>query len=295
MPAFSFNPNDLHRLNRMRFAPGGATLESTAGGHRTRRAGEGTDFLDFRGYTNGDDFRKIDWGLYGRLRQLFVRLNEAPRQLGITLLVDSSQSMLFGKPVSKLHQAMLLACALGFIALRNSDRLYAATFADGILGNIGPLNGPRSLGALVGFFQKSAAGGGSDLLSAARQLRARRRARGIVIVLSDFLNVPRCEDALSTLIAGGSQVMAVQVLDSFDTGVGLSGSLRLRDSESGEMVDIHLDAKTLGEYQTRFEARRQQLESFCVSRRQPYIRVSTQDNYVDRVAEALRTRAVVRS
>lgn len=293
MPAFTFNPNDLQRLNRLRFLAGAAALEQTAGGHRTRRAGEGTDFLDYRGYTAGDDFRKIDWGLYGRLRQLFVRLHEAPRQLAVVLLVDVSRSMLFGSPITKLHQAQRLACGLGFVGLRGGERVFCSAFADGLRGGgVGPLSGPRALGTMVRFLQNVEGGGGrSDLLEAARQLRIQRRGRGVIIIMSDFLNVPRCEEAMSMLLAGGARVLAVQVLDDLDRGIGLraGSTVRLRDSETGAMVDVHIDGRALAEYQAKFEARRQQLEQFCIRRGQGYLHASTRDHYVERVAEALRS------
>ena len=119
MVQFDFQPNDLHRLNRLMIVVRSARLDASSGGHRTTHAGEGIDFLDYRPYTPGDDFRKVDWTLYGRLRQLFVRLNETSRQLAINIVIDCSKSMLFGTPLTKLHQAQLLACGLGFIGLKN--------------------------------------------------------------------------------------------------------------------------------------------------------------------------------
>jgi len=91
------------------------------------------------------------------------------------------------------------------------------------------------------------------------------------------------------------RISAVLVLDDLDRGAGLQGrTVRLRDSESGRMVDVHVDAKALADYQSRFESLRRQLEGFCARRGQGYVYVSTRDNYVERVAEALRSKTVVR-
>jgi uncharacterized protein (DUF58 family) len=297
VPAFTFNPNDLHRLNRLMYHPQRAALEQTSGSHQNRKAGDGVDFLDFRPYAPGDDFRSIDWNLYGRLRQLFVRLHEAPRQLAVTLLIDVSRSMLFGQPITKLHQAQRIACALGFIGLRNGDRVWSYAFADGQKAKVGPLQGAPALPRLVRFLAEAEAGGESNLLAMATSLRAARRAKGLVVILSDFLNVGRCEEAINMLIAGGSgggRTLAVQVLDDLDRGVGLDGTLRLQDSETGRMVDVKIDRKSLGEYQRRFEHARQQLEDFCGRRRQAYVLARTTDSYVELVGDVLRTKAVVR-
>ncbi len=294
MPRFAFNPNDLHRLNRLLFVSGRGSFDDALGGHRSRKIGEGTDFLDFRPYTPGDDFRNVDWNLYGRLRQLFVRQHEAPRQLSISLLVDFSKSMQFGARCTKLQQAQRIACALGFIALKAGDRVFASAFSNRIVGSVGPLTGVRGLHALVSMLEKSSAGGTSDLLSVLQQLRARRRCRGLIVLISDFLNVPQWDQAMHLAMGDGAQLLAVQVLDPIDRGLGLSGSLRLRDSESGQLVDINIDPKRLEQYQQAFEHARQQVEDFCHHRRQYYLLADTQTNYIELVCQVLRAKAVLR-
>ena len=51
-----------------------------AGGQRAERktkiVGAGIEFADYRQYARGDDFRYIDWNLYGRLDKLLLRLFE---------------------------------------------------------------------------------------------------------------------------------------------------------------------------------------------------------------------------
>ena len=37
---------------------------------RTRKVGAGIEFADHRKYSAGDDFRYIDWNIYGRLDRL---------------------------------------------------------------------------------------------------------------------------------------------------------------------------------------------------------------------------------
>jgi uncharacterized protein (DUF58 family) len=293
MPHFTFNPNDLHRLNRMKFSARGARTESSAGTHQNRRSGEGTDFLDYRSYVPGDDVRNVDWNVFGRLRQIFVRVHESAQQLAVTLVVDCSRSMLFGQPLTKLEQAQRLACALGFVALRGGDRLYAVGFNNAAGLFTGPLTTARALGRLVRFLQDLPAGGLSNLMAAVEQLRRRRRQRGLLIVISDFLNVPDCQRAIGSLLAGGGRLLAIQVLDPLDRGVGLKGTMRLRDSETGLMVDVKVDSSALAAYQTAFELRRQKLEGYCHARGQQYIRAATTDHYLDVACDAIRAKAVL--
>ena len=44
------------------------------GERRSRKRGESLEFADYRPYAQGDDLRRIDWNLYGRLERLFLKL-----------------------------------------------------------------------------------------------------------------------------------------------------------------------------------------------------------------------------
>lgn len=290
MPPFTFNPDDLQRLNRLVFAARGRTSDAT-GARRSRKAGDGIDFLDFRSYASGDNVRQIDWNVYGRTRQLFVRLRESPRQLSVTLLLDASKSMQFGAPITKFEQAQRLACALGFIAMRGGDRVYAHSFAEYPSPGIGPLTGARGLPSLVNFLQDIQLGGTSDLTAAIQSLRASRKDRGLIIILSDFLNVQHPQTILP---ASGGTILSIQILDPLDRGQGLSGNLQLRDSETGHRVEVKIDDKTLHRYQAAFDKSRQELESRSTGPQRHYLCAWTGDSYLDLVCQVLRAKAVVR-
>jgi uncharacterized protein (DUF58 family) len=40
---------------------------------RTRKAGAGVEFADYREYFPGDDYRQVDWNVYGRSDRLMLR------------------------------------------------------------------------------------------------------------------------------------------------------------------------------------------------------------------------------
>jgi uncharacterized protein (DUF58 family) len=65
----------LARLRRLSLVAGRARTEGLAGEHRSRRRGASPEFSDFKRYSQGDDFRRIDWNTYARLDSLFVRLS----------------------------------------------------------------------------------------------------------------------------------------------------------------------------------------------------------------------------
>ena len=152
------------------------------------------------------------------------------------------------------------------------------------------MTGRRAMGQWLHFLEQAPSGGRFDLAAAAKLVRP----RGLVVVLSDFADAAEALAGLRQILLRRVQLLLVQVLDPLDFGEGLSGDLRLRDSETGDMVDVRVDAEVRREYRDRFEQRRAALESFCRERGQQYLLVSTGDNYLRVVSHALRSKAVIR-
>ena len=95
------------------------------------------------------------------------------------------------------------------------------------------------------------------------------------------------------ILAGGGRALVIQVLDELDRGIGLQGSIRLRDSESGQLVDVHVNDEVRAAYQMRFETRRRQLEAYCLHRRQNYVMALTSDSYLELICSVMRAKGVV--
>ena len=63
------------------------------GSHLSPRRGSSLEFSDFRHYALGDDFRFIDWGLYGRTDKLYIKLFKEEEDLLTYIFLDASASM----------------------------------------------------------------------------------------------------------------------------------------------------------------------------------------------------------
>lgn len=292
---FTFNPNDLHRLNKLAFALRCNPTEHNSGERRLRRSGDGFDFLDYRAYVRGDDVRKIDWSLYGRFRQLFVRLNEAPRQTSITFVVDSSASMGFGTQVTKMQQAQSIACGLAFVALRGGDRVYLHVGTGPQTRVAGPFSGARQHRRIVDAVALAEPIGQCTLQTVVQRIAARRVHRGLVVVLSDFLGTGPLEQPLASIGAAGGRIVAIQILDPMDGGATLSpGVIRLRDSETGEMVQVRIDAEVLADFRHRFDAEQALLRRQFTSRGHHFLLTHTGDDYLLTISRALSSGAIQR-
>src|SRR5579864_7240362 len=112
----------LRRLEQFQLLAARRAKSSVRGERRSKARGQSVEFADHRNYTAGDDFRYLDWNLYGRLDRLFLKLYEEERELPVRLFLDASESMSFGTP-RKFDFARQIAAAVAYVALCGFDRV----------------------------------------------------------------------------------------------------------------------------------------------------------------------------
>ncbi|HHT9154147.1 MAG TPA: DUF58 domain-containing protein, partial [Candidatus Hypogeohydataceae bacterium YC40] len=127
-----FKPIFLRRLEALSIVCKKAALVSRKGGYVfVNKKGTSIEFADYQAYNPGDDFRYIDWNLYGRLDRLLVKTFKEEIELSVHILLDTSRSMLFPEGDRKFDFARKIALALSYIGLsnQNSTRVAALTSA----------------------------------------------------------------------------------------------------------------------------------------------------------------------
>src|SRR3954470_21069271 len=122
-------PDLLRRLEQFQLLAQRRAKSSAKGERRSKARGQSVEFADHRNYTAGDDFRYLDWNLFGRLDRLFLKLYEEERELPVTIFLDASESMTFGTP-RKFDFARQVAAAVGYVALCGFDRVSVVAFPD---------------------------------------------------------------------------------------------------------------------------------------------------------------------
>src|SRR6478672_9934068 len=127
MPNALLTPDLLRRLEQFQLLAARRAKSSAKGERRSRARGQSVEFADYRNYVQGDDFRYLDWNLYGRLDRLFLKLYEEERELPVRIFLDASESMTFGEP-RKFDFARQVAAAIGYVALSGFDRVSVIPF-----------------------------------------------------------------------------------------------------------------------------------------------------------------------
>jgi hypothetical protein len=275
-------PELLRRLEQFQLLATRRAKSSAKGERRSRARGQSVEFADYRNYVAGDDFRHLDWNLYGRLDRLFLKLYEEERELPVRIFLDASESMSFGEP-RKFDFARQIAAAIGYVALCGFDRVSVIPFPDSAadannsqletrnseLASRGALRAVRGRKSSLQFFRNLGAvtaRGAANLNESLRRGALEARQAGAAIVLSDFLDPAGYEAGLTALVGRGFQVNVVQILAPDEIAPATFGDLRLVDSESGGMQEVTFGKFRLKHYQQTVQNFIQRLREFCTGR-----------------------------
>ena len=263
------------------------------GERRSRKRGESLEFADHRAYAQGDDLRRIDWNLYGRLEKLFLKLFLAEEDLSIYLLLDASRSMDFGS-VNKFDYARKVAAAVAYIGINNLDRVTLTVNVGGEEHNLSNIRGKKQVFRLFDFLSKIRPAGKTNLLEAARRFIIRNRRPGVLLLISDFLDPDGFEAPLKTLSAARMDLFAIHVLAKEEIEPVLTGDFLLLDSESGDRLDVTASRRLVENYQKTVRGFCSSLQQFCATRGAAYLFASTELPFEALVLDYLRTAGLVR-
>ena len=292
------SPDLLKRLEQLQLFVRRRSKSSVKGDRRSGAHGQSVEFADYRNYVPGDDLRRIDWNIYGRLDRLFLKLYEEERELPVTLFLDASESMSFGK-ASKFDFARQVAAAVGYVALCGFDRVTVEPFplADDQVAIAGELSRVRGRKSSLRFFENLArlkASGMADFNQALRLGAMKHRVPGVSVVLSDFLDPSGYEEGLKSLTHHSSEVQIVQILSPEEIEPTDYGDLKVIDSETGGEQEVTFGKYRLKSYQATVRNYCQRLEEFCRARGVRYQLARSDTLIDDLLLKAMRTGGIWR-
>ena len=212
------------------------------GEHVTPQVGAGTELALIRPYQPGDDVRYIDWNVTARMREPHVRVHVGERAMTAWLMLDISPSMTFGTALRrKADVAEGVSLAVGHVATRRGNRLGVVAFGGPEPRVLRPRQGRLGLLGLLAELrgEPAADGAGATSLGAAtNQLAALARARGLVVVVSDFRGPRDWEAGLRSLRARHG-VLAVEVRDPRELELPAAGDVWMVDPETGRQIVVN--------------------------------------------------------
>ena len=287
------DPDFLARLEQLELVSRKIFMGRMKGERRSKKKGQSVEFADYRNYVVGDDLRFLDWNLYARLDKLFIRLFMEEEDLHFYVLIDNSLSMDFGNP-AKLHYAKQVAAALGFIGLVNLDRVVIEAFNDRLTQSMPAVRGRRSVWRMMDFLKKLEPAGPSDLKKSLKAFSMKCSGKGIVVLLSDFMDKEGYEEALRYLVARQLDIYVIQILSQEEIEPDVVGDLKLVDIEDDDIAEVTVSAPLLKRYKQNLAAFRAGIHEFCTRRGVSYLFTSNQVPFDRLVMTYLQQRGLVK-
>jgi uncharacterized protein (DUF58 family) len=261
---------------------------------RTMQLGGGIEFADHRDYTQGDDFRYLDWNLYARHDALMLKRFQEEEDLHVYFLLDCSRSMAYGKPV-KFDLARQVAAALAYIALADLDRVAIVAFANDIVADFPLARGKARILSLLKFLEAlKPQGTYTDLARVAGGFVHRTQRRGLAIVVSDLYDPAGFEKGLDLLRHRRYEPHVIQIHDRREAEPDLLGDMELFDIETEKAQKVTVTEKNLRRYRKLFADFQESVQRYCRSYGLGCTRTLTDVRFDELILKMMRTAGAVR-
>lgn len=267
------------------------------GGHNASRfSGAGQEFLDHRHFHHGDDLRAVNWRAYLRLEKLFLKMFQIEPRVPVRVMLDVSSSMNTSGQAgaaSKFDYARKLAAALCYVGLVRLDTICLQPFNDKLLDSFLCGGGRHRFIPALTFLSNIVPAGRTNSLQVARQCVSNYPQRGLLIVISDFLDDGDCEKPLQFLADFGHELLLIHLWAEEDRAPPWDGELQLVDAETGNQMEVVFDAETRQTYTAAFDEYAMKLQRLAARNGGRYVGLATSVPIEDAIFGPLvRTQAV---
>lgn len=287
-------PAALQGMKNLRFAARRVVEGSFSGRHRSKMRGSSVEFADYREYSPGDDLRHLDWKVYLRTRRPYVRTYVEETNLSVNLLLDVSASMAFGgrEPavqdsrrgarLTKLDYCRYLAASLAYLIVSSRDQAGLALVDQDVQEYCAPGATFRHLDVLLNAIERAEPGRGTRLGASLDKIYALCRRRGILIVISDFLD-DRMEElfrAIRLFRHRRFEVILFHVVHPEELHLPEGRAFRFYDPESKGEVEVD-PQDVQSDYDLAFEDFRRSVRAKALGSGCEYEMVNTRTPYPD--------------
>jgi len=236
----------LHQLEHFSLIINKRITSNYVGERFSHATGRGLIFKDHTIYAPGEDFRSVDWRVFGRTDKLYVKRYEEERNLCVHVILDFSASMHFGSHVSKSDFASMLGVGFAFLALKNNERFVLSTFSDA-LEVFKPRRGRGQLASMVEFLNDKKPKGLSKLDDSLSRYKSLITSKSYVVLISDFL-YPIDEIKRALFYFKNHKVVFIQVLDQLEKNLDIEGDFKLKDLETKDVIHTYINPFSRRQY-----------------------------------------------
>jgi len=288
------DPEFLNQLGNLELIARKRVSNINVGSKRSIQTGKGIEISDHRQYYPGDDFKAIDWRLYGRTERLYIRRFEEEKDLITHILLDSSSSMDFALGgLRKFNYAANLAAGFAFLSVRKYEKFGSALFSNGINEIIQPKKSKTHFFRLIELIDRSSQEGETDLKRSVEEYTKMIKHRSFVIVLSDFIEpIESLEHAVFQIAKYSKEAILIQVLDPGEINLSYREDVNFEDMESSEYERTYLSPGFKKDYLKKIRNHIFSLQEICKDAGVDFYSVTSDKPLFDSIIQVIEGRKI---
>lgn len=244
--------------------------------HRSPFLGYSTEFSTYRAYTQGDNLRYIDWKVWGRTDEFYVKQFEDDTNVNVQIFLDTSASMDFGEgPANKFDYGRILAAVLAELMVRQHDAPGLVLFGRQARQAVPAHASRHHADEILQLLSHAQAQGGTELDPALFQIVGSFSRRGLAVVISDFFSSgSSLIELLRQLQVQRQETLVFHVLSPEELDLPYEGEYLFQDCETAAEIPVHAD-EFRAEYQRRLKEFCENLQRECTQLEVEYQQLRT--------------------
>lgn len=257
------------------------TTQLFTGEYHSAFRGKGMRFREVRDYYPGDDIRFIDWNVSARYAHPFTKVFEEERELTVMLLIDISESSLFGTTQRRKRDLITeIASVITFSAINNNDKVGVIFFSGKIEKYIAPKKGRKhALYIVRELLTTTAKKSGTNVGEALHFFSRNNPQKSIAFILSDFID-EHYAHRLKT-IAQRHDLIGLRVYDLMDSQLPEMGMVKIEEWETGKTMWLDSSNPVIRhEYHESFIKRSNECRDIFKKAGADLLHIRTNENYV---------------
>jgi len=210
-----------------------------SGLHKSPYQGFSVEFSEHRPYFPGDALKNVDWKVFARSERLFVKKFEEETNLRAYLILDTSNSMAFGSPLTKFQYSCYLTASLAYLLILQKDAAGLTMFSDRIKISIPPRSKKNHLYHLLSALSHYTPEGETNISKILFNIAPSLKKRGLIIIISDLMDKQsEVVKAIKALRAKKNEVIVFHILDRKEMDFMFSKPTIFIDLETKEKLAV---------------------------------------------------------
>lgn len=285
----------LSRVRSIEVKAKGLSEQVFAGQYHSAFRGRGMAFSEVRNYQVGDDVRDLDWNVTARYASPFVKVFEEERELTMMLLIDLTESTLFGGQHESVKELMAeISATIAFSAMQNNDKIGAIFFSNQIELFIPPRSGKKHIlhiiRELLAFKPK---GKSTDINVPLSYLSKTIKKRCTAFLISDFIQTADNPYTQTMSLAGRKHdVIALRIYEPQVSELPKWGLTLMEDLENKTYTWVDTsDKKVRATYKQNYLEQVEQCQRSCSMSATDLIEISTGEDFTIALRKLFRHRS----